>query len=190
MWVDFDQAKDKLNLAKHGLSMGIARSLVWDEALVWIDERFEYDELRMVGLVPEGNMLYYGAFVDRADVRRVISLRYAHTGRTNTMLKTTPKRQINVPSVQENARILAAARADPDAQPLTRKQLAAMVPLKSILGRPKSDNKKVLVSVRYSPAVIEYFRSTGEGWQARMDGVLTEYVSQQARPCDGKSGES
>ena len=93
------------------------------------------------------------------------------------MSKTTPKRVIQIPSVEENARIIAAAKADPDAQPLTKKQLAAMVPLKSVLGRPKSENKKLLVSVRYSPEVIAYFRSTGEGWQARMDGVLSEYVS-------------
>ena len=46
--------------------------------------RHEYDELRMVGLVPEGNTLYYVAFVDRGEVRHVIShqssvisLRYA-----------------------------------------------------------------------------------------------------------------
>lgn len=97
--------------------------------------------------------------------------------RSNTMSKTTPKRVIQIPSVEENARIIAAAKADPDAQPLTKKQLAAMVPLKSVLGRPKSENKKLLVSVRYSPEVIAYFRSTGEGWQARMDGVLSEYVS-------------
>jgi len=38
--------------------------------------------------------------------------------------------------------------------------------------RPKSATKKLLVSVRYSPEVLEYFKSTGEGWQARMDGVL------------------
>lgn len=94
------------------------------------------------------------------------------------MSKTTPKRVIRVPSVEENARIVAAAKADPDAQPLTRTQLKAMVPLKS--GRPKSENKKLLVSVRYSPEVVEYFRSTGEGWQSRMDGVLQEYVSKQA----------
>ena len=85
-----------------------------------------------------------------------------------------------MPSVEENARILAAAKADPDAQPLTKRQLAAMVPLKSVRGRPKSENKKMLVSVRYSPEVIAYFRSTGEGWQARMDGVLGEYVSKHA----------
>ena len=85
-----------------------------------------------------------------------------------------------MPSAEENAKILGAAKADPDAQPLTRKQLVAMVPLKSLRGRPKSENKKLLVSVRYSPEVIEYFRSTGEGWQGRMDGVLSDYVSKHA----------
>ena len=28
---------------------------------------------------------------------------------------------------------------------------------------------------------VAYFKSTGEGWQARMDSVLKEYVAQQAR---------
>jgi uncharacterized protein (DUF4415 family) len=93
------------------------------------------------------------------------------------MPKTTPRRVISMPSPEENAKILAAAKADPDAQPLTKKQLAAMVPLKSLRGRPKSKNKKLLVSVRYSPEVIAYFRGTGDGWQGRMDGVLSEYVS-------------
>ncbi len=85
-----------------------------------------------------------------------------------------------MPTPEENAKILAAAKADPDAQPLTKKQLAAMVPLKSVRGRPKSGNRKLLVSVRYSPEVIAYFRSTGGGWQGRMDGVLRAYVSKQA----------
>jgi uncharacterized protein (DUF4415 family) len=48
------------------------------------------------------------------------------------------------------------------------------------------ENKKQLVSVRYSPEVLAYFRSTGEGWQARMDGVLREYVDKHKvrRPKD------
>lgn len=95
------------------------------------------------------------------------------------MPKTSPKRVLRIPSPQENAKTLAAAKADPDAQPLTRKQFAAMVPLKSLRGRPKSENKKLLVSVRYSPEVIAYFRSTGDGWQGRMDGVLSDYVSKR-----------
>ena len=86
-----------------------------------------------------------------------------------------------MPSVAEDRKITAAARADPDAQPLTTAQLNAMVPLSPGRGRPKSENRKLLVSVRYSPEVLAYFRSTGEGWQARMDGVLRQYVQRQSR---------
>ena len=93
------------------------------------------------------------------------------------MSKTTPrKRALILPTPAENRKIVAAAKRDPDAQPLTATQLKAMVPLKSIRGRPKSENKKQLVSVRYSPEVLAYFKSTGEGWQSRMDGVLRDYV--------------
>ena len=88
---------------------------------------------------------------------------------------------VAMPSVEEDKAITAAAKADPDAQPLTPTQLKAMVPLKSLRGRPKSDSKKLLVSVRYSPEVLAYFRSTGEGWQARMDGVLRQYVASHAK---------
>jgi uncharacterized protein (DUF4415 family) len=89
-----------------------------------------------------------------------------------------------MPSVHEDKAITAAARSDPDAQPLTPTptQLTAMVPLKSLRGRPKSENKKQLVSVRYSPEVLAYFKSTGDGWQSLMDSVLRQYVSSQSRP--------
>ena len=83
-----------------------------------------------------------------------------------------------MPSIQENAKIVAAAKADPDAKPMTKAQLDALVPIRAVRGRPKSDNKKQLLSVRYSAEVVDYFRSTGEGWQARMDQVLRQYVSE------------
>jgi uncharacterized protein (DUF4415 family) len=43
-------------------------------------------------------------------------------------------------------------------------------------GRPPQSHKKVMLTVRYSTEVIEYFKSTGKGWQTRMDEVLREYV--------------
>jgi uncharacterized protein (DUF4415 family) len=86
-----------------------------------------------------------------------------------------------LPTEEEDATITAAALSDPDAQPLTDAQLGAMVPMKTLRGRPRTETPKRLVSVRYSPEVITYFKSTGDGWQARMDGVLREYVAQQAR---------
>ena len=97
------------------------------------------------------------------------------------MSKVAKRPAVVMPTVAEDKAITAAAKADPDAQPLTPKQLQAMVPLKSMRGRPKSENKKLLVSVRYSPEVVAYFKSTGEGWQSRMDGVLQQYVSRHSR---------
>jgi uncharacterized protein (DUF4415 family) len=55
-----------------------------------------------------------------------------------------------------------------------------MVPMKALRGRPKSVDKKLLISVRYSPEVVAYFKATGEGWQSRMDGVLRQYVQAHA----------
>jgi uncharacterized protein (DUF4415 family) len=84
-----------------------------------------------------------------------------------------------MPSLGENAKIVAAAKADPGARPLTKAQLQAMVPMRALRGRPRSENRKLLLSVRYSPEVVAYFRATGEGWQSRMDGILREYVGKR-----------
>ena len=42
---------------------------------------------------------------------------------------------------------------------------------------PQVAPTKRMVSVRFSPEVIEYFKSTGAGWQTRMNDVLREWVS-------------
>ena len=96
------------------------------------------------------------------------------------MSKVSNRTAIVMPTAEEEKRIVAAAKSDPDAQPLTSKQLKEMVPLRTVLGRPKSERSKVLLSVRYSPEVIAFFKSTGEGWQSRMDGVLREYVAKNS----------
>lgn len=100
--------------------------------------------------------------------------------------KLTKRSSVVMPTVKEDRAITAAAKADLDAQPLTSKQLKEMVPARTLRGRPPSENPKQLVSIRYSPEVLAYFKSTGEGWQSRMDGVLKEYVAKRAkRPANG-----
>lgn len=103
------------------------------------------------------------------------------------MSKVFKPSDIIIPTRKEGKAITAAAKSDPDAQPLTRKQLNEMIPmrdvparLRELRGRPLSENKKLLVSVRFSPEVISFFKSAGEGWQSRMDGVLREYVASQS----------
>ena len=97
------------------------------------------------------------------------------------MSKQSKRVSIAMPTVTEDRAITAAAMADANAQPLTPKQLKEMIPMRALRGRPKSENTKKLVSVRYSSEVLEYFRSTGDGWQSRMDSVLRRYVSRHSR---------
>jgi len=42
---------------------------------------------------------------------------------------------------------------------------------------PQKKPTKVAITLRVSPEVDEYFRSTGKGWQSRMDQVLKEFVA-------------
>jgi uncharacterized protein len=78
MRIEFDPVKDSGNQAKHGVSLALAGELDWEAALVWVDDRFDYAELRMIALAPKTNVLYYVAFVDRGTTRRIISLRRAN----------------------------------------------------------------------------------------------------------------
>lgn len=62
---------------------------------------------------------------------------------------------------------------DEDDRPLTREEMQKGVETyRKKPGRPISATRKEQVSVRYSPEVLSYFRSTGEGWQTRMDAAL------------------
>ena len=44
---------------------------------------------------------------------------------------------------------------------------------------PQVAPTKQLVSVRYSPEVLAFFKASGAGWQSRMDDALKQWVSGQ-----------
>lgn len=78
MRIEFDPSKSAANYSKHGVSLSLASELNWEAALVWVDDRFEYGELRMIALAPKTGVLYYVAFVERSEALRIISLRRAN----------------------------------------------------------------------------------------------------------------
>ena len=78
MQITFGEAKDALNISKHGVSLSEAEKLEWDDALIWQDTRRDYGEARMIALCAIGERLYCAVYVDREDVRRIISLRKAN----------------------------------------------------------------------------------------------------------------
>jgi uncharacterized protein (DUF4415 family) len=46
---------------------------------------------------------------------------------------------------------------------------------------PQVAPTKQLVSVRYSPEVLAFFKASGAGWQSRMDEALKQWVSSHGR---------
>lgn len=78
MDIAYDPAKDIANIAKHGVSLALTVELEWESAVMWPDLRREYGEARMVAIGYIGLRLYLVVFVDRAEVRRIVSLRKAN----------------------------------------------------------------------------------------------------------------
>jgi uncharacterized DUF497 family protein len=77
--IEFDPAKDVLNIKKHGISLKVAVSIEWDMMISDIDNsRHDYAEVRMIGFAPIGSVIFCIVFVERSDgLIRVISFRKA-----------------------------------------------------------------------------------------------------------------
>lgn len=78
MDITFDPAKEAANMEKHGVSLALATDLEWGSAVTWPDLRRVYGEPRQCGIGYIGNRLFFVAFVDREEGRRIISLRKAN----------------------------------------------------------------------------------------------------------------
>ena len=83
MDIVFDRVKDAQNIAKHGLSLGDAAKLDWDNALIWLDTRYDHREERQAALATLMSRVYFVGFVDRLEGRRIITLRKANIREVN-----------------------------------------------------------------------------------------------------------
>lgn len=97
------------------------------------------------------------------------------------------------PTPEEDAAINAAIAADPDNPEWTDKDFAkakpasefflpetytALVSMKRSPGRPKADETKVFTAIRLDADVLETFKSTGKGWQSRMNAALRQFIAE------------
>jgi uncharacterized protein (DUF4415 family) len=75
------------------------------------------------------------------------------------------------PTPEADARITAAALADPDAQPIT-----GNAGLKPVRGRPRQAVTRTMMSLRVDPDILEALRASGRGWQTRVNELLRKAV--------------
>jgi uncharacterized DUF497 family protein len=73
-----DLNKSRVNYFKHGIVLEFAQYLDWTKGVVWQDARYNYNEVRMSGLVPLEGIVYAVVYVLRAESTRMISLRKAN----------------------------------------------------------------------------------------------------------------
>jgi uncharacterized DUF497 family protein len=74
--VDFDPAKEAINLSKHHVSL--ARWVDLDMKMTYIDNRHDYGEIRYRGYGYIDGLAYCLVFTSRNGLVRPISLRRAH----------------------------------------------------------------------------------------------------------------
>lgn len=97
------------------------------------------------------------------------------------------------PTPEEEAAINAGIAADPDAHEWTDEDFAkskpasefyppetyaALVAMKRPRGRPKADETKVFTGIRLDADLLETFKSTGKGWQTRINAALRQYLNE------------
>jgi len=76
--IEFDPAKDRINLEKHGISLAAAADIDLDGAIVIEDRRFDYGEPRFLAYAPIAGRLHVLWFTMRGSVVRAIGLRRAN----------------------------------------------------------------------------------------------------------------
>jgi uncharacterized protein (DUF4415 family) len=64
-------------------------------------------------------------------------------------------------------------------EPETTAELEPRLRLPGHRGRQKRPTK-VLVTMRFSPEILTFFKANGDGWQTRINDVLREYVEQNS----------
>jgi uncharacterized protein len=76
---EWDEAKAKANLQRHGVSLDLAKGAFRDPfAIDLLDEREDYGEQRLVMIgMAEGPLLLFVAYTERDDHIRIISARRA-----------------------------------------------------------------------------------------------------------------
>lgn len=84
------------------------------------------------------------------------------------------KPKLHVPTPEEDAAIQRGIDSDPDTFVPSDARFAQM---RRRGGRPKLEQPKVALTVRYDADIIEQFRATGEGWQTRMNNALREWLA-------------
>ena len=70
------------------------------------------------------------------------------------------------------------AKAKPASEFFPPETYAKLVAMKRPRGRPKADITKVFTAMRLDADVLEAFKSSGKGWQTRINAALRQFITE------------
>ena len=150
---EWDKAKRKENLRKHGVDFADLPPLFDGVTVTVLDDRFDYGENRFLTLGVLHGIVIVVAHTETEEVIRFIS---ARKGTNWTTLRTMRDEDID----RSDVPVITPAQF---ARAVVRKGLKPVKP-------------KAQVTLRIDKDVLDWFRKQGRGYQTRINALLRAYV--------------
>ena len=88
---EWDEAKRRRNLEKHGVDFADVAGFGWDEATHAMDDRADYGEVRVVSVMPHRGRLYLCCWTPRGAAVRIITARKANDREAHAYAQARPE---------------------------------------------------------------------------------------------------
>jgi uncharacterized protein (DUF4415 family)/uncharacterized DUF497 family protein len=165
MNIELDSAKDKANIAKHGVSLSIAAQFV--AIAVLVDTRFAYGETRYRSLATStaSHTVSPTPIAVRSFARSACAAPTLKKG--NSMASKKPV--VDHDNPEWTKADFARAVKVPAGTSLID---AAKMAEQKHRGRPKLAKPKKTIALRVDDDVLAAYRALGDGWQTRMNDDL------------------
>jgi len=173
--IEFDPAKSAKNATERSLPFAKAQEFDFETAMQRHDLRRDYKETRIVAYGMIGKRLHVLCYKPK---HRTIFVSSVYEKQINARKNAMRKKQ--KPLINENGEV----------RPLRKGETTKFTPLRDSFpelaayakkrkaGRPKSAAPKQLQSFKLSPDVIAAIRGSGAGYNARVEVVLREAISE------------
>ena len=172
----WDSEKAEENLRKHGIDFRDAIS-IWEGITLRRASSYP-DELRYLEFGMLDGIVITVVWTPRDGGRRVISA-VAHEAMKQKIITTTLDDRGK--GQTDWSRVRALSDADIDRAIASDPEEAALEGTWSEEAELIIPEAKVLLSLRIDKDVLDYFKSTGKGYQTRMNAVLRSYARQKSR---------
>jgi uncharacterized protein (DUF4415 family)/uncharacterized DUF497 family protein len=199
MVYEWDEEKRKANIAAHKIDFTDAAGFDWNHAVIEIDDREDYGELRecatgFICSLAEVNTSGLSACVRRLrmKLRAMSKIKDEYKGKGWAEARAKALKYADEMTDEEDAALTRAALADADNPPLTEENFAKMRPAvkaapeivaryRGQRGPQKSKPVKTQLTLRLDPEVVEHFKASGPGWTARINEVLRKAAGLKKR---------